>query len=93
MHKRLKDVRRERGLSQGLLAAGAKMSASLLCYAEGGRFRLSAGQAKRIAAALGVEPGDVLELRDAIASSSHQGTSACDSAGDADGRLARGWPR
>ena len=65
MERSLRDVRRERGLSQGYLAARAKMSVSLLCYAEGGRFHMSSAQAHRLAEARGVRVEDIAELAEA----------------------------
>jgi transcriptional regulator with XRE-family HTH domain len=63
---RLKDARRERGLTQGHLAGKARVSTHLLVYAERGRFVLSPDQAGRIAEALDMTTGDVDELRTAL---------------------------
>ena len=59
----LREARKTLGWTQTRLAADARMSVALLCYAEGGRFHLSASQAARVAKALRMDPARVEELR------------------------------
>lgn len=62
----LKQVRKEKKLTQTQLAGQSGVSPSLLSYCETGRFRLSPTQARRGAEALGVNPNDVEELRSVV---------------------------
>ena len=62
----LREARQAAGISQGALAGRARVSPSLLSFAENGRFRLSRAQAVKLAGVLGVKVGDVSELAEAV---------------------------
>lgn len=68
----LKDVRHARRLSQTALGAAAVVSTSTISLIENGRLRPSAGQAAKIARALGVEPRAVRELAEAVGAEGRQ---------------------
>jgi len=63
---RLKDARRQRGLTQHALAARAGVGDSTVLRAERGTHRTQPHVARRLAAALGLRPEEVAELRAAV---------------------------
>lgn len=62
----LKTIRRARGWPQCELATRARVAVTTVCNIESRRFVPSVSQADKIAAALGVEVGDVRELANAV---------------------------
>jgi len=69
----LRQARQAEGMTITKLAAGADMSASTVSMLETGRLNMRADEARRLADALGVEPGAVDELREAVGSDAGAG--------------------
>ena len=59
---RVRELRHERGLSQARLAAAAEMTRSHICALEEGRAGVSLAVLDGLAAALGVDEGELLQL-------------------------------